>query len=421
MTNSIRATNIRWRVLFITLLLGYIAYVFRGNLSVIGKYLMDDIGITQIELGWLLSSFLWGYTLFQFPGGLLSEKIGPKSTLVFCTLGCTLITIISGLIVMGGFSVALMIPLLFICRFLLGAFQGPLFPAMAGGVIARWFPSGSWALPNGMTSTALALGSASTPPIIVLLAESFGWQSTFFMISILGLIGSIIWWKYSKNWPREHPDINQKELDLIGESEFNNNEMSWSMVKEVLADKNVLFAALGYMSMNYVFFIFYSWIFIYFVNIRGFSVLEGGFLASLPFLMGAIGATLGGYLCDRLQKSYGVIWGHRIPVIVGLVPSAGFLIFGSITENPYLAVLSLSLCYGFIELTEGPFWSAIGFVSKKPQAAGGILNTGGNLGGVLATPLIPILANQFGWVIALNSGVFFALLGVFSFMQIKFK
>ena len=421
MTNSIRATNIRWRVLFITLLLGYIAYVFRGNLSVIGKYLMDDIGITQIELGWLLSSFLWGYTLFQFPGGLLSEKIGPKSTLVFCTLGCTLITIISGLIVMGGFSVALMIPLLFICRFLLGAFQGPLFPAMAGGVIARWFPSGSWALPNGMTSTALALGSASTPPIIVLLAESFGWQSTFFMISILGLIGSIIWWKYSKNWPREHPDINQKELDLIGESEFNNNEMSWSMVKEVLADMNVLFAALGYMSMNYVFFIFYSWIFIYFVNIRGFSVLEGGFLASLPFLMGAIGATLGGYLCDRLQKSYGVIWGHRIPVIVGLVPSAGFLIFGSITENPYLAVLSLSLCYGFIELTEGPFWSAIGFVSKKPQAAGGILNTGGNLGGVLATPLIPILANQFGWVIALNSGVFFALLGVFSFMQIKFK
>ena len=421
MTNSIRATNIRWRVLFITLLLGYIAYVFRGNLSVIGKYLMDDIGITQIELGWLLSSFLWGYTLFQFPGGLLSEKIGPKSTLVFCTLGCTLITIISGLIVMGGFSVALMIPLLFICRFLLGAFQGPLFPAMAGGVIARWFPSGSWALPNGMTSTALALGSASTPPIIVLLAESFGWQSTFFMISILGLIGSIIWWKYSKNWPREHPDINQKELDLIGESEFNNNEMSWSMVKEVLADKNVLFAALGYMSMNYVFFIFYSWIFIYFVNIRGFSVLEGGFLASLPFLMGAIGATLGGYLCDRLQKSYGVIWGHRIPIIVGLVPSAGFLIFGSITENPYLAVLSLSLCYGFIELTEGPFWSAIGFVSKKPQAAGGILNTGGNLGGVLATPLIPILANQFGWVIALNSGVFFALLGVFSFMQIKFK
>ena len=421
MTNLNKPTNVRWKILLITLLIGYIAYVFRGNLSVIGKYLMDDIGITQIELGWLLSSFLWGYTLFQFPGGLLSEKIGPKNTLLVSTLGCTLITILSGLIVIGGFSIALMIPLLFVCRFLLGAFQGPLFPAMAGGVIARWFPAGSWALPNGMTSTALALGSASTPPLIVYLAESFGWQLTFFMISILGLLGSIIWWRYSTNWPKEYPQINDEELELIGNSEFNNNEMTWPMIKEVLSDKNVLFASLGYMSMNYVFFIFYSWIFIYFVNIRGFSILEGSVLASLPFLMGALGATLGGYICDKLQQRYGVKWGHRIPIIIGLIPSAGFLFFGSITENPYLAVVSLSFCYGFIELTEGPFWSTISFVSKKPQAAGGVLNTGGNLGGVLATPMIPIMVAQYDWVIALNSGGIFALLGVIFFMQVKFE
>ena len=418
---STKATNIRWRVLFITLILGYIAYVYRGNLSVIGKFLMDDTGISQTELGWLLSSFIWGYTLFQFPGGIISEKIGPKATLVLVTLGSTLITIITGLIVIGGFSIALMIPLLFICRFLLGVFQGPLFPATGGGVIARWFPSGSWALPNGLNSTALALGSASTPPMIVLLTQYFGWQSTFFLISLMGLIGSLIWWKYSTNWPKEHPDVNEKELELIGEPDFNNNQMSWSMAKEVLAEKNVLYSALGYGSMNYVFYIFYSWIFIYFVNIRGFSILEGGLLASLPFLMGAIGATVGGYLCDKLQKRYGVKWGHRIPVIIGLIPSAAFLMFGSITENPYLAVLSLSLCYGFIELTEGPFWSSINFVSKKPQAAGGILNTGGNLGGVIATPLIPIMVAQFDWVIALNSGVVFAFLGVFFFMKVKFE
>ena len=418
--NNPKPTNIRWRVLFITLVLGYIAYVYRSNLSVIGKFLMDDTGISQIELGWLLSSFIWGYTLFQFPGGLISEKIGPKTTLVLVTLGSSLITIITGLIVMGGFSIALMIPLLFIFRFLLGVFQGPLFPATGGGVIARWFPSGSWALPNGLNSTALALGSASTPPMIVLLTQYFGWQSTFFIISLMGLIGSLIWWKYSTNWPKEHPDVNQKELELIGEPDFNNNQMSWSMVKEVLAEKNVLYAALGYGSMNYVFYIFYSWIFIYLVNIRGFSILEGGLLASLPFLMGAIGATVGGYLCDKLQKRYGVKWGHRIPIIIGLIPSAAFLMFGSITENPYLAVLSLSLCYGFIELTEGPFWSSINFVSKKPQAAGGILNTGGNLGGVIATPLIPIMVAQFDWVIALNSGVVFAFLGVFFFLQVKF-
>ena len=53
--NPTKATNIRWRVLLITLVIGYIAYVYRGNLSVIGKFLMDDTGISQTELGWLLS------------------------------------------------------------------------------------------------------------------------------------------------------------------------------------------------------------------------------------------------------------------------------------------------------------------------------------------------------------------------------
>ena len=61
----------------------------------------------------------------------------------------------------------------------------------------------------------------------------------------------------------------------------------------------------------------------------------------------------------------------------------------------------------------------IGFISDKPQAAGGILNTGGNLGGVLATPLIPIMVAQYDWVIALNSGGVFAILGVLFFMQVK--
>ena len=79
-------------------------------------------------------------------------------------------------------------------------------------------------------------------------------------------------------------DINQSELELIGEPDFNNNEMTWPMIKEVLSNKNILFAALGYMSMNYVFFIFYSWIFIYFVNIRGFDVLEGSILAQVMVL-----------------------------------------------------------------------------------------------------------------------------------------
>ena len=273
-----------------------------------------------------------------------------------------------------------------------------------------------------MSSTSLALGSAATPPLITLIVIYFGWQASFFLLSILGVIGSVIWWKYTRDWPNEHPDVNAEELQLTANNNLGDNQIPWSLIKNVLTNTNVLLLSLSYLCMNYVFYIFFSWLFIYLVNERNFSILEGGFLASLPFLMGAIGATVGGYMCDRLQKKVGPTWGHRIPVILGLIPPGACLIFGSITQNPYLAVVSLALCFGFIQLTEGPYWSTIAFVSREnAQAGGGVLNTGGNLGGVIATPLIPILVAQFDWVIALSSGAVFAVMGLVSFMFINFK
>ena len=111
-----------------------------------------------------------------------------------------------------------------------------------------------------------------------------------------------------------------------------------------------------------------------------------------------------------------------MPIILGLIPSGIFLILGAQTEDPVVAVIYLSLCFGFIEMTEGPYWSSINFVSRKrAQAAGGILNTGGNLGGVISTPLIPILVSKFGWMIALSRGAIFALIGTIFFLMIDYS
>jgi dipeptide/tripeptide permease len=84
-------------------------------------------------------------------------------------------------------------------------------------------------------------------------------------------------------------------------------------------------------------------------------------------------------------------------------------------------VLSLSLCFGFIQLTEGSYWSSLVYISKKSiQGSGGILNTGGNLGGVISTPLVPLLVAQYNWIIALSSGAIFAIAGIIFFLMIKF-
>jgi len=169
----------------------------------------------------------------------------------------------------------------------------------------------------------------------------------------------------------------------------------------------------SYFCMNYVFYIFFNWFFIYLVDVREFEILEGGYFAAAPWMVGAVTASVGGLLCDRLCKRIGPRWGCRIPGIIGLSLAAGLLFLGATAKNPYLAVVFLSLSFGSTQLTEGPYWAAAIFVSgKHASAATGVLNTGGNVVGGIGALLVPVTAEAFGWVPALATGSVFAIIGV---------
>ncbi len=77
------------------------------------------------------------------------------------------------------------------------------------------------------------------------------------------------------------------------------------------------------------------------------------------------------------------------------------LVIGANTGH---AVLALSSCFGFGELTEGAYWSSIVDVSgRHAGSASGVMNMWTNLGGVICTPLVPLLVSWFGWSFALGS------------------
>ncbi|HXH28103.1 MAG TPA: hypothetical protein VNL37_03595, partial [Candidatus Polarisedimenticolia bacterium] len=133
---------------------------------------------------------------------------------------------------------------------------------------------------------------------------------------------------------------------------------------------------------------------------------------ALPWLAGAVCATLGGAACDRLCRRIGPRWGCRAPAIAGLVLAGGFLLAGVLAADPRVAVLILSICFGCTQLTEGSYWAGMSLVAgRHTSPATGILNTGGNLGGVISTPIIPVLVERIGWGPSLATGTLFALAG----------
>ena len=190
--------------------------------------------------------------------------------------------------------------------------------------------------------------------------------------------------------------------------------------KLVLRDRNVLLLTASYFCMNYVFYIFFNWFFIYLVQVRGFAALEGGFLATLPWLVGAVGATAGGAWCDQASRSRGVRTGMRQPALVCLPLAAILLWAGAAAKGPYVAILLLSLCFACTQLTEGAYWAAMTAVAgRHTSAATGVMNTGGNAVGGFGALLIPILAERFGWIVALSSGSVMAMIAALLWLFIR--
>ena len=71
-----KTSHRRYWVFFLLFLLNAIAYLDRVNMSVAGKPIANEFGLSPIALGYLFSSFLWAYVLMMLPGGRLIDRWG---------------------------------------------------------------------------------------------------------------------------------------------------------------------------------------------------------------------------------------------------------------------------------------------------------------------------------------------------------
>jgi len=122
---------------------------------------------------------------------------------------------------------------------------------------------------------------------------------------------------------------------------------------------------------------------------------------------------LGGWISDRLTLSFGNQIGRRWVPLGGTALAIGFLYLGTITLGTVATTVTMSLAIGFAAFCEGPFWATVTELGgDHVAAAGAILNTGSNVGGLFAPIVAPLIAARFGWSWGLYSACFVALLGM---------
>jgi len=182
----------------------------------------------------------------------------------------------------------------------------------------------------------------------------------------------------------------------------------------------VLVLFVSYMCMNYTFYLLSNWVFLYLVEERHQSLFHSGWLTTVVQLGAALGAGLGGSLTGTLCERLGNRWGYRIVPLVAMSSAALLLLAGVSVSNPYVAVAVLALCFLAVELNEGAFWGAAMTVGRgDTMAVCGFINTGGNLGGIIALPIVGHLADLHLWHTAFLIGVGFALASAFGWLFIE--
>lgn len=410
-----KPTNVRWRILGVLVFASFVSYILRANLSIAAPSMIADLGVTEVQWGWILAAFTAGYAIFQFPGGFLADRFGPRAVLTVIAVLWGLLTILTSSVPdADSASLFWIIGSLVLVRFLVGATHAPIFPTV-GASIMRWFPTGSWGLPNGLTSTGLTLGYAACAPLLAWLVVDLGWRQSFLILSPFGFAAAALWWWYARNRPGQHHAVNEAEMELIRAG----RDLSVTDEKppkgewlRILKDRNVLLVALSYACMNFVFYDAFNWFFYYMVTVRDFSAQDAGLVTSSQWIAGAAGAALGGWICDRLCHRMGLRWGCRLPIVVGLVVSGILLIGGSLTLHVQAAVIMLVLCFFFNQLTEGAYWSTATAVGGRYAGTScGVLNTGGNVMGIINSLAVPIIAHAFGWTFAMAIGGVIAFVG----------
>lgn len=124
-------TNVRWYVIAVTTLMSVLLYLDRFCVSTAEIYIKEDLGLTDTQIGWIVSGFFWAYALAQVGTGWLADRFGARTMLTLYIVTWSLFTALLG--AAAGFVSLLVL------RLGIGVAQAGAYPAGVG-VVRNWMP-----------------------------------------------------------------------------------------------------------------------------------------------------------------------------------------------------------------------------------------------------------------------------------------
>jgi MFS transporter, ACS family, hexuronate transporter len=195
----------RWIICSLLFFATLIAYVDRGVIAYLEKFLSMTIGWNSVQYSNMTSAFLAAYAIGLVSAGWFTDFVGTRRGFAFAiTLWSFAAMLPATAHSAAAFGVAL---------FILGLGEAANFPACIK-TVAEWFPKQERALATGIFNSGANVGNIVVPLVVPLITLSLGWRWAFVITGSFGLVWLALWlWLYRK--PEEHRHVSPQELLYI--------------------------------------------------------------------------------------------------------------------------------------------------------------------------------------------------------------
>ncbi|MDQ8030258.1 MAG: MFS transporter, partial [Brevundimonas sp.] len=365
-----KASNTRYTVVGYAVALAVIMYIQRVAIGQAAPEIRADLGLDQAQMGQILGAFAISYALFEIPGGLLGDKIGPRRMLSQIVVGWSIFTALTG----AAWNYAS----LWVIRFLFGAGEAGCFPNLTK-MLSVWLPKGERVRAQALMWASTRWGGAITPLLAVTIISFVGWRWAFVIFGLLGVLWVASFLPWFKDDPAQHKGVNAEELKLLEGARAIAHSKSGGGWK-VLFTPQVLVLIGQYFFFSFVWYFYVTWLPSWLREAHALPREVAAMYAFVPLFFGGVGSLTSGFLPIGVNR--------RVVAFCAMTATAILLFCVTRASSPIVAIALLGAASFTADLCMPISWNACVEIGRRSTATvAGAMNMLGNLSGFVAPVL----------------------------------
>jgi MFS transporter, ACS family, hexuronate transporter len=385
LTGQHRQLKMRWVMITMAFLATVLNYIHRLSFN----YLTADGPLRDLipddAFGYIATCFFIAYLVSNAVSGYVIDKLGTRLGYSICMAFWTTAAILHAIArtpVQFGFF-----------RALLGIGEAGNWPA-AIKLTGEWFTPEERSTASGIFNSGSAIGAVVAPPLIAWLGTTYGWQTTFIAIGILGYFWLTVFW-FTYYTPKNI--IKESKARLIPPL-------------KLLKNRFVSGLTLSKIFMDPVWYFITFWIGRYLADVYGWDLVKIGWFAMFPFIVADFGNILGGLFTQWIiKRGIPIYKARKIAVtIFGLMMALPLLLGPIVINGASAAIIILAVAgFGYTAYTSNTMAMPADVVPPSATASvWGLSGIGAGLGGVIFQSVsgvtIKNLSANFNYTMAYN-------------------